>query len=147
MTTTLKTPTLDALIGTLETLARGMEITPDVGKESGVKLTALARRQRDLLAPTEAMKQSAVRFARVVLSNALRAARMATALELVDAMAQGVRAHVLLLSREGGAGSFRPLTAKYEAAKARKYPGRPITQASRDLYRELSRVPWKARRR
>ena len=147
MTTTLHTPQLDALVATLQTLARGLDVVPEVPREEAVKLDALARRQRDLLAPTLAMEQSAVRFASVVLSNALRAGRMATALELVDGMAQGVRAHVLLLSREGGGGSFRPLTAKYAAAKARKYPGRPITQASRALYQSLASVPWKARRR
>lgn len=147
MTTTLHTPQLDALIATLQTLARGLEIEPELPAKEAVKLAALAKRQRWLLAPTAAMEQSAVRFAKVVLSNALRAGRIATATELVDAMGKGVRAHVLLLSREGGGGSFRPLTAKYAAWKAKKYPGRPITQATRDLYDALSSVPWKARRR
>jgi hypothetical protein len=147
VTTTLHTPQLDALLSTLQTLARGLEITPELPAKEAVKLTSLAKRQRWLLAPTVAMEQSAVRFAKVVLSTALRAGRMATATELVDAMGKGVRAHVLLLSKEGGGGSFRPLTAKYAAWKSRKYPGRPITQASRDLYNSLASVPWKARRR
>lgn len=147
MTTTLHTPQLDALVSTLEALARGLEIEPELPAKEAAKLGYLARKQRDLLAPTLAMEQSAVRFAKVVLSNALRAGRMATATELVDAMASGVRAHVLLLSREGGGGSFRPLKATYAAWKAKKYPGRPITQASRDLYNALASVPWKARRR
>lgn len=147
MTTTLHTPQLDAMLSTLRALARGLEVTPELPGPEAAKLEWLARKQRDLLAPTYAMEQSAVRFAKVVLSNALRAGRMATATELVDAMGKGVRAHVLLLSREGGGGSFRPLTAKYAAWKAKKYPGRPITQATRDLYNALASVPWKARRR
>lgn len=147
MTTTLHTPQLDALLSTLQTLARGLEITPELPAKEAAKLEYLARKQRWLLAPTLAMEQSAVRFASVVVSTALRAGRMATGLEIADAMGKGVRAHVLLLSKEGGGGSFRKLTDKYAAWKAKKYPGRPITQATRDLYNALASVPWKARRR
>lgn len=147
MTTTLKTPSLDALEATLRTLARGVEIVPEVPRSEQLKLSSLARRQRDLLAPTVAMEQSALRFARATVSEALRAGRMATALEIVHAMAQGVRAHVLLLSREGGGGAFRPLTPRYAAYKARKFPGRPITQATRTLYQALAQARWTARRR
>lgn len=147
MTATLNTKNLDAAIALLESAQHGFVFEPDVSDLSAVKLTALRRGGRHLLEPSKAMAQSATRFGREKLHASIRAGRICTAAELFGAMAQGVRAHVLLLSREGGMGRFKSLSEKYAAAKHRKHGSRPITQASRALYNELAAVPWKARRK
>lgn len=147
MTATLVTTQLDAAIAMLSGVVKGAEIEPAVDADSRVKLRALARKQRDLLEPTPAMQQSAVRFAKARLEASLRSGRVCTAAELFDAIAQGVRAHVLLLSREGGMGRFRALTAQYAERKRRKYGSAPITQATKALYKQLASVRWVARRK
>lgn len=148
MTATLVTKDLDAAIAMLAAMEKGFEIVPEgLSVASTTKLTALKKQRRDLLAPTTALKQSILRFMRAKLSETLRARRLVTAAMLMDAGAQGAKAHALLQSREGGQGSFKPLSEKYAEYKRRKHGSAPITQATKTLYNDLARARWVARRK
>lgn len=147
MTTTLHTPQLDGLIKLLESVARGVEVVPEVSAPSRTKLTALAKSGRNLLEATTALQQTMVRFANAALRTELQAQRVPTLAAILDAFAKGARAHVLLQSREGGQGHFKKLSDKYAEHKRRKYGTAPITQATKALYGDLARARWVARRK
>jgi len=134
-----KTPKLDKAGEIIRAMGGQWRVVPRCSEASTAKLRWLAARGRNFLEANRALELGVVRFVRAELSFE----PSASARKLLQAGAEGARAHVLLRFTGGGNDvRLRPLTAKYLARKIAKGLDPRVGIATRELVTDLGSCPW-----
>ena len=142
------TPKLDQLARMVSDLSSGRTVIEvrRLTEPSGIKLANLTETGRPVFAVTPQLASAAARYGRAEIARALTAGDLRTA-KLRDALARGVRNHILLrlTSGTGNDVPFRSLGPSCRLWKARKGLDPRIGIARGVLLRNLLRAAWTVR--